>query len=290
MLLILRIVSFLTLQGILDVLANLDALQGAQVDNNVRSVRVNPGLLRGDALAQDHDPNNMLDISDVDSFSAGSDPTASDMDGVDFDVDLSYVGLPAATGFDCTWDEMSSFLTHGPATSHRPTAQYALEFAAAAFPLRPTNFPASGFRSLHSDTLSLQLPLLRQQWAAWRQSHEHLLKQPPLKPLLLPCPSPQISESVSLPALALVEQWLRDGCSQDLDGGVDHKQAAFLVLFATCLQVLPSKPRYFSCQSFLSTFSFTGGFISAQSVFKFTVSLLSCDIWLLACQTFRNAS
>ena len=107
----------------------------------------------------------------------------------------------------------------------------------------------------NSDTLSLQLPLLRQQWAAWRQSHEHLLKQPPLKPLLLPCPSPQISESVSLPALALVEQWLRDGCCQDLDGGVDHKQAAFLVLFATCLQVLPSKtPLIFPAKVFFPRF------------------------------------
>lgn len=226
---------------IFDVIANMDALRGTCVDDNVRSVRMHPGLLFGDPSAQEHLGHEQAPGS---PHSTASVSTVSEAAMLDLEEDS---GPPRprehARNFDETWAGLLHYVEHCCVAASQPAAHYMAELYALheslRLPLPPADHSASTAPSADATSFSQ----LRQDVLHWRKAPPAPACEGPVAPLRHPC------LTSSCPVLDTMYEWLQAGCCNSPTGQLNARQALFLVVFALRLQVaqlhLPLETFYF---------------------------------------------
>eukprot|EP00435_Cladocopium_sp_Y103_P046459 s3073_g13.t1 len=218
---------------IMDIVAHIDALDGGKVDDNIRAIRLNPGVIRGDPTAAEyHAPGHGHSATDSDVSDDDVSPMSSNPDD---DLPDIFCAPAYRHQFFATWDSVASTILRAPVQPNTPHFRFVRDFLAISSRMVPSprHSPALHAPELASEELQVQGPLLRQQVLHWRR---HVAEQ---EKTFAPSAQLQCQRQVvtggSSPALSTAAEWLRDGCCTAPDGALNLKQAAFLLAFAARL-------------------------------------------------------
>lgn len=229
-------------RGIIDIVAHLDALDGGKVDANLRAIRVNPGIIRGDPLAAEyHAPGQAPLATEGDASEDDVSPVSA---AAEEDVPDFFPPPACQHKFFATWDSLATNIARVPAQTNTPTFRFVRDFLAVASHLLPERAGSTTVPRAHlaAEELQVQCLLLRQQVQQWRRriAEQSQRFSPPSQ---VTCPRPVVQTSSS-PALTSAANWLRTGCCTTPSGALNLKQAAFFLAFAVDLDVswLPFVP------------------------------------------------
>lgn len=225
--------------GSLDILNNIDCLDGQMVDINVQAVRTNPGTLRAVPDATVFTSTHSLpERASDDENSIASEAPASGDEDFQWQIPL----LPGR-GFDLSWGQVERQVMYPVSVV---TTTVALQYATGFGQVHSHLLPPSSAHTLpvrpNPSAVSTAAPLLphlrvlRQQVRAWCRSVSDSSTTSSRGI------APQSSSPIRSSALDVVVSWLRDGlCGTGV--AFNHRQALFLA-FAVDLDVswLHTKP------------------------------------------------
>lgn len=226
----------------MDLISHVDALDGALVDANLQSVRLNPGLLAGNPHAREvgcqpdltHDESSEP-LDDVSSCCDSLDEPEPDSCG------------DAAFGFQRqyaqTWQDFSDLVLQVPVAAAGPTFQFVSDFISVSSRLSPGRPGGPQRAPVHAEDLQVQYALLHQDVLRWKQSLLEAASVP--TPFEHPSLSAYFPASSSFPATRTAAAWISHGYCQDPRGHLNLKQCAFLLTFALDLDVSRHKPSGF---------------------------------------------
>lgn len=218
----------------MDLISHVDALDGALVDANLQSVRLNPGLLAGNPHAREvgcqHDIAHDEGDEPLDDISSCCDSLDEPEPDSCFNATLGLQRQYAET-----WQDFSALVSQVPVGVAKPTFQFVSDFISVSSRLSPGQPGRPQRAPVHAEDLQVQYDLLHQDLLRWKQSLLEAVSVP--TPFEHPSPCAHFPASSSFPATRTAAAWISHGECQDPRGHLNLKQCAFLLAFALDLDV-----------------------------------------------------